>query len=276
MWTGWFLLLVLKLQGKNISLLKLLGFFSFVIFLSLPLGQRYQLIFPFLFLLLLLKYCSRISNKTIYISGIIMIVMLPMFALYRELGRSESGMNKVDFFSNLNILLEERSTIFSILSERFENIAWFHKFWLVRDELNMSIIDSILGFFSLFLPVSFTGGIKGSDVEVYLTMKIVGSQDYGTFSFTSFPEWYLNFGYLGFPLMAYLSGIVVSQLDKSVTKIGTNIFYLTLFADGFFMKIPFINFNFNSNVSIIYHIIFAAIVYLFYKVYHTLYNKMKN
>lgn len=272
MWTGWFLLLCLKIQGYKVSILKLFFLFGFVIFLSLPLGQRYQLVFPFVFLLLILKYCNKVSNKMIYTSGIVMIVLLPIFALYRELGRSESGMNIDDFFTNLGVLFEQRSTILSVLSERFENIAWFNKFWIVRNELSMSFIESISGLISLFLPASFTGGVKGADMEVYLTMKIVGSQDFGTFSFTSFPEWYLNFGYLGFPLMAYISGLVVSQLGRSVKEIGNSIFCLALFADGFFMKIPFINFNFNSNVSIVYHLIFAAIVSLLYKVYQTCYK----
>jgi oligosaccharide repeat unit polymerase len=276
MWTGWFLLIVLKLQGNNISILKLIIFFSFVIFLSIPLGQRYQLVFPFIFLILLLKYRNLISDSTIYISGLILVFLVPLLALYRELGRSSTGMNSKDFIDNLVVLSEEKSKILTVIVERYESISWFNKFWIIRDDLKMSFLDSIQGFISLFIPSSFTGGLKGSDVEVYLTTKIVGSQDFGTFSFTSFPEWYLNFGYLGFPIMGLFSGFVVGKIVNGVRKLGLNVFYLALFADGFFLKLPFININFNSNVSIIYHLIYAFSIFIMHKFYLKLFDRSRS
>lgn len=269
MWTGWFLLLCLKLQGKKVGLLKLFCLFGFVIFLSLPLGQRYQLVFPFIFLMLLLKYCNIIKSKTIYFGSIILLIILPILALYRELGKSETGLVNISyFFETLGGILEERSAFFSIISDRFESIAWFNKFWVIRDKLSMSFFESIRGLFSLFLPASFTGGVKGIDIDTYLNMKVDGSMDFGTPSFTLFPEWYLNFGYLGFPFMAYVSGLLVVFLNRSIKSVGVNIFNLALFADGFFLKLPLINFNTNGNVTIVYHLIFAIIVAFFYKLFH--------
>ena len=272
MWSGWFLLLVIRLQGYSISKGALVFLFCFVIFLSIPLGQRYQLVFPFIFLILLLKYRGIISDMTIYVSSLILVIIVPLLALYRELGKSMSGVNSDDFFSNLSVIFGERSKILTTLVERYESISWFNKFWLIRDDLIMTFSDSFKGLLSLFIPSSFTGGSKGLDVEGFLTMKIVGSQDFGTFSFTSFPEWYLNFGYLGFPVMALLSGLVVGKIVNSVSKLGINIFYLALFADGFFLKLPFLNLNFNSNVSVLYHWIFACVIYFLYKVYDSFFS----
>jgi oligosaccharide repeat unit polymerase len=276
MWSGWFLLLCLKLQGKKIGLLKLFCLFGFVIFLSLPLGQRYQLIFPFIFLMLLLKYCNKIKSKTIYFGSIMLLIILPILALYRELGKSETGLvNFSYFFETLGGILEEKNSFFSIISDRFESIAWFNKFWVIRDNLSMSFFESIRGLLSLFLPASFTGGVKGIDIDTYLNMKVVGSMDFGTPSFTLFPEWYLNFGYFGFPIMAFVSGLLVVFLNRSVKNVGVSIFSLALFADGFFLKLPLINFNTNGNVTIVYHLIFALIVVFFYELFHFKKNNYK-
>jgi len=272
-WAGWFIILALRVQGHKISLILLSSSFLFIIFICIPLGQRYQLVYPIILLMLFLFYFKKLSSKTIITSGVILIILLPLFALYRELGNSKTGINIDVFSENIEILLSERSTIFSILSDRFENIAYFQKFLIVRDKLDMTIFDSIKGFFSLFIPASFTGGIKSIDVDTYLTLKIVGSQDFGTFSFTSFPEWYLNFGYIGFPLMGYISGLLTSLIIKNVSKIGTSIFALILFSDGFFLKIFFLNINSNSNISVLYQMIFALFVTILFKLFRSFRNK---
>jgi hypothetical protein len=139
----------------------------------------------------------------------------------------------------------------------------------------MSFFESIRGLLSLFLPASFTGGVKGIDIDTYLNMKVVGSMDFGTPSFTLFPEWYLNFGYFGFPIMAFVSGLLVVFLNRSVKNVGVSIFSLALFADGFFLKLPLINFNTNGNVTIVYHLIFALIVVFFYELFHFKKNNYK-
>jgi len=182
--------------------------------------------------------------------------------VYRELGFSRSGFTFKDFFENINSLFSNKSSILSSIAERFDNTVWLSRFWEIRSQFSMSLFDSIKGLIGLFIPASVLGGVKIADVDTYLTIEVLGSQAYGTYSFTAIPEWYLNFGLIGIPLMAFVSGTIAAKLSLSVSKVGSSIFFLVLYADGFFLKYPFVSINSFGNVAIIYHVTFAAGVYL--------------
>lgn len=266
-WTGWFLNLALHFQGYKTNKVLLLISFIFVIVIIIPLGQRFQLILPILLLLLLLLHYKKISRKVIYISGILIVILIPILAIYRELGLSKQGFSLSRLIENIEKLIDRREDFIAVITERFENGRWFSKFIKIRDDIDYSIIDSIKGLLSTFLPKVFLGGTKGSDIEGILTLKIIGSKDFGTFSFTSFPEWYLTMGYFGFAFFGFISGYINKVLVGFISKMGDNIFYFALFAGGVFLKFPFLNINSFRNVYFVLDILFAGLILLFYKIY---------
>jgi len=275
MWCGWFLIFLLYLKGYKISKIKLLFYFSFIIFLTLPLGQRSLTIFPFIFIFLILFYLKKISFKKTFSIFLLLFFSIPILGLYRELGQSDFGFTFSSFIENFGIMFTNIQGVLFLISERINNLYFFTVFLEFKDQIDYDLIDSISGFFNLFVPSFFSFGEKSYDLTTLLTLKHLGSLKYGTYDFTAFPEWFLIGGYLGIPFFAFFSGLINRFLVEGVFKIGGSLFFLMLFTDGFFLKYPFITLNNINNILLIIFIIYSLIIYLLFNTYRRL-RKMKN
>lgn len=269
MWCGWFLKFLLFAKGFNINKIRLIILFVFIIFLSFPLGQRSLILFPFIYLFLLMYYLKLISFKRISILLLLLFFLIPVLGLYRQLGSSEY-LSIDKFISSFNLIFRNFQDIIFLLSERINNLYFFSAFLEFKNHVNYDFIDSIYGFFNLFLPSIFTFGDKSIDLTTILTIKYIGSLKMGTYDFTSFPEWLLIGGYLAIPIFSYFSGLINRIIVDGVFKLGSSMFFLMLFIHGFFLKMPFININNINNVFIIIFLIYSIFIYLLYNTYKRL------
>jgi hypothetical protein len=266
MWCGWFLKFLLFIKGFNINKIRLIILFVFIIFLSFPLGQRSLILFPIIYLVLLMYYLKLISFKRISFLLLFLFFLVPVLGLYRQLGSSEY-LSIDKFISSFNLIFANFQDILFLLSERINNLYFFTIFLEFKDQVDYDLIDSISGFFNLFIPSFVLLGDKSVDLTTLLTIKYIGSVKMGTYDFTSFPEWLLIGGYFAIPIFAFFSGLINRIIVDGVFKLGSSIFFLMLFTHGFFLKMPFLNINNINNIFIIIFLIYSIFIYLLYNTY---------
>ena len=236
--------------------------FLSIIFLSLPLGQRYQVIFPFVILIHALYYDKIITKKILFLVFPLLVVVLPLLGFYREMGRTGSVkfQDFVDFAGTMDF-----SLFGQLIVSRFNSFEFFILFMANKDNLSMPLLTSLNDLILKFLPASMTGGSKPLDVDGLLTDKLLGGFDFGTYAFTAFPEWYLNWGHLGFFLMPLLSGMFIGKIVGFIEQTPGRLFLIVLFSDFFLFRWQFISINSFSNIDAIYFLVYAAFATFLYR-----------
>ena len=261
MWSGWYLNLFLLLNNNQINKFYLIVKFILIILISLPLGQRSYIIFPFVTLIITLHYFNLIKISRIIFLFILMLFIVPILGLYRELGNSVEGFSFSFLVENIETIFANKESIFYVISERLNNLSFFSNFLEFKNSISYDITNSISSFFNFFIPSSEYSQ-KELDLNTVLTIKDLGSTELGTYAYTPFAEWFLILGNFGYVFFGFFSGLLNRLIINSINKIGYNFFCLVLFSDLFFLKYPFIKINDIDNILLIIFIVYAFFLYL--------------
>lgn len=235
-----------------------------ILFLSLPFGQRYQVVFPIVAGLCALYYDRLLPRGAFILFGIPVVVLLPLLGVYREI----SYQGVFSFGELFETLFDNLKTLPGFLSTfliRFDNFNYFLAFWEAKDAYEMSLLSSIFNFVQLFIPSGVIGFDKPLDVDSYLTEKILGGTELGTYAFTPLAEWYMNLGYAGLVIMPFLSGVLCRIVLSASYCPGHSVFTILLFSDLFFLKNMFFSINSMGNVSCLLFLVFCLVVSFFYR-----------
>ena len=129
-------------------------------------------------------------------------------------------------------------------------------------------MNSIKELFILLVPPSILGGIEKSyDVDTFLTIYFLGSQDFGTYGFTPMAEWSMNFGKKGYIIMPFISGGLMAVISNFSRTITNNMFALIFFSSFVFIDLVFLTFHSQGMANVIVFLCFNLALYVFYKIF---------
>ncbi len=266
-------LLIFYFRDFKNSLLKKFLFILisiFLIIILLPFGQRSTVFIPFIAIMFVLYNDKLISNFTLLLSLSVGLFLLAFLGIYRTI----AFFGFSDFGSIYYALLELQSFgssdfIIEII-RRFDNITWLN-LYLGQESFfsgSRSFLESFKQLFLILIPPSLLGGIeKQIDYDTFLTIYFLGSQDFGSFGFTPIAEWSMNFGKIGFIIMPFISGVLISLICNALRNIKNNMFYLIMFSSLIFLNIVFISIHSYGTAEVIVFLVFNIGIYIFYKIF---------
>lgn len=241
-----------------------------LLLLLLPFGQRLIILIPFIVATFVLYNDRYISNVEMLIVIILGFFVIGLTGLYRTLAYFANS----DIYELASVIGSNDLFVGSNISEeiikRFDSLNWFSLYLKEESffEYSRSIQDSIGQGIILLVPPVFLGGIeKQIDIDTYLTIHFLGSQDFGTFSFSPMSEWSMIFGKFGYVIMPFLSGLISSYLCNKFRLIKENMFHLIFLSSFMILPIVFIQFHSYSTANLVVFLIFNIGLYLFYKLF---------
>ena len=154
--------------------------------------------------------------------------------------------------------------------KRFDNLTWLN-LYLGQENFfsgSKSFMESFQQLILILVPPSFLGGIeKQIDYNTFLTIYFLGSQDFGSFGFTPIAEWSMNFGKIGFIIMPFFSGVLMSLICNAIRNIKNNMFCLIMFSSLIFLNMVFISIHSYGTAEVIVFLVFNVGIYICYKIF---------
>jgi len=242
----------------------------FLVIILLPFGQRSIVFIPFIAIIFILYNDKLISNLTLLLGLSVGFFLLAFLGIYRTIaffGVSDLG-------SIYYILLQFQSFEFVDfiieIIKRFDNLTWLN-LYLGQESYfsgSRSFLESFKQLFLILVPPSILGGIeKQIDYDTFLTIYFLGSQDFGSFGFTPIAEWSMNLGKIGFIIMPFISGVLMSLICNAIRNIKNNMFCLIMFSSLIFLNMVFISIHSYGTAEVIVFLVFNIGIYICYKIF---------
>jgi hypothetical protein len=267
MWTACFLLYCCRNGVRQQALALPLG--AAILVLSLPFGERGLLIFPLMAWGLMGYYEGQIRRRHLVAGGAALCLLVVVLGLYRELGRQQSATVSVLYRAVTSLSWSQQV---GLLLGRFDSLSFYLLFLSRRNEVQVSVLQSVVAAVMRFLPAAWIG-VKPLDMDGLLTSQLLRIEGPGIYGFTVLAEWYLHWGTAGYVIMPFISGFVFGNLIPLFSGAKQSVFRMTLFMRLVILQYSFIGINYANHVDTIFLLIQAAALQIGYSIYVTIGRK---
>lgn len=222
-----FLLYVVRQScGRRVNKIGLLCFIIVIFAALIPFGQRSQLFFPLLSILVLANFLTKgLSLRTLITVLIFAATSLGLFSAYRRV----TSLGESNALEYLNEILNNAPSVFHQLTKGFNPIDSL--FALVQGKQNLWLGETYLYVFFQAVPSALWPGKSAA----YDSVGYIVSSNYLLGVDAGFPptvvgELYLNFGAIGVFLGGFLLGLAVLNVTKYLINATGDMFRSYAFA----------------------------------------------
>ena len=256
------LFLVAGSKGKPFSLSVATGCLGIQFIGLIIVGDRSGAIMPLLGYGWVFHHCvQKVSRKVVRIAAVAMLILIPVVAQLRQISVDE--MSSIDISTQHNplvSLLNETGVTALVVCDTVELVPWTRP-----HAQGLGYLEACLGNFNFLIPVNLTGYSESYVwlVETRYPERLANNQYLG-FSFIA--EAYLEFGWIGTPIMLAIFGAAFVWLEywalgqlkpERIAVVGAILYILPHFTRGQFGELARPGFRY----SILPYLLLLAVGY---------------